>query len=213
MTGPIIHPQGTIATDPIRNFRFLVEFLPHDATGFATNTTSTKRSMGFTNVSGFGVSIDPIAYREGGYNTTMHYMPGQAAFTPISFTRGQTIGARSNHNWMRSLFAVIGATNYTNQTTVGKPGADFRCNIDVSVLSHPNPAQYTGSNGTQATTPYSLHTSMRFRIYNAWISSLVYGDLSAGGSGIMVEGMTVVHEGFDVTYADNFRTSATKFTY
>jgi len=198
-----IFPFSSVATDPIRNFRFLVEFLPHDQT--STAKVKFKKTLGFTNVSGFGMQVDPIAYREGGYNTAVHQLPGQTTFEPINFTRGQTLGSTQNSDWMRQLFSVI-----SGRAQAGA-GHDFRCNIDVSVLSHPNPAGTTAENGAAAKNPWELHVSMRFRIYNAWIQRLVYGDLQAAGS-LMVEGMTVVHEGFDVNYANDYKTSAATFT-
>lgn len=204
MATPTINPFSSVATDPVRNFRFLVEFLPHDTKSSAK--VNFSKTIGFTNVSGFGVTVDPIAYREGGYNTTVHQLPGQTSFEPISFTRGTVLGSTQNHDWMKQLFAVV-----SGRSNAGV-GNDFRCNIDVSVLSHPNPSNTKTQTGGRATNPYDLHASMRFRIYNAWISSLVYGDLSSGGNGLMVEGMTVVHEGFDVNYAKDYKTTAAKFT-
>jgi phage tail-like protein len=204
MATPIINPFSSLATDPVRNFRFLVEFLPKDTTSNAK--VDFSKAIGFTNVSGFGVTVDPIAYREGGYNTTVHQLPGQTSFTPISFTRGTVLGSSQNHKWMRQLFTVV-----QGQSNSGA-GSEFRCDINVSVLSHPNPAGTKNLNGDRATNPFDLHRSMQFRIYNAWISSLVYGDLSAGGNGLMVEGMTVVHEGFDVSYATNYTSQPPAFT-
>lgn len=203
MASPTINPFSSIETDPIRNFRFLVEFFPNDTKG--TSVANFSKTIGFVSVAGFGISVDPIAYREGGYNTAVHYLPGQTSFEPISFTRGQTLGGSQNHQWMRQLFAVVSGRSFAGI------GTDFRCNIDVSVLSHPNPANTKAAGASRASNPYDLHTSMRFRIYNAWISSLVYGDLNSGGNGLMVEGMTVVHEGFDVNYASNYSATALGF--
>lgn len=204
MASPTINPFSSVATDPIRNFRFLVEFLPHDTKSSAA--VDFQKTIGFTNVSGFGITTQAIPYREGGYNTTVHYLPGQTSFEPVSFTRGTVLGSKQNHQWMRQLFAVV-----SGRTNAGV-GHDFRCNIDVSVISHPNPANTKTSAGGRATNPYDLHVSMRFRLYNAWITSLAYGDLNSGGEGLMVEGMTVVHEGFDVNYASDYATTAAKFT-
>jgi hypothetical protein len=53
---------------------------------------------------------------------------------------------------------------------------------------------------------------MRFRVYNAWIANLGYSNLDAGQSTLMVEEMTLVHEGFDVIMASDYTTSATLFT-
>lgn len=191
---PIINPFSNIQSDPIRNFRFIVQFLPKQT---YTNQVKFTPSIGFTNVSGLTVSIDAIPYREGGFNTNMHYLPGQASFTPITFLRGQTLGGKQHSDWLRQLFAVVqGKTN-------SFVGSNFRCDLEISVLSHPNPRATSGSNAGMATTPKDMHTSMRFKVYNAWINSLAYGDLSSGGNGLMVEGMSVVHEGFEVTYGTN----------
>jgi len=173
----------------------------------AATGVNFSKAIGFTNVSGFGMTTQPIPYREGGYNTTVHYLPGQTSFEPVSFTRGTILGSDQNHKWMRQLFAVV------SDRTESGVGHDFRCKIDVSVISHPNPANTKSSTGGRATNPFDLHVSMRFRLYNAWISSLVYGDLNSGGEGLMVEGMTIVHEGFDVNYAQNYNTTAPAFTF
>lgn len=193
-----------LISDPIRNFRFLVSIRQHD-------NDTPRASIGFTNVSGFGIQVEPIAYREGGYNVTTHWMPGQVSFEPIQFVRGTVLGTTQNHDWLRQLFSVIQGNG-----TAGA-GIDFRCTIDVAVLSHPNPKNTVGlanstTDGAQASTIAQQHVSMRFRIYNAWISSLAYGDLAATGNGIMVEGMTVVHEGFDVIYANDYKATAANFT-
>jgi phage tail-like protein len=106
----------------------------------------------------------------------------------------------SNMLWMKRLFSVI-----TPSVTSGV-GAGFRCNLDIQVLSHPNPQASTGAAATQAqaTTAYDQHTSLRFKVYNAWISSLSYSNLDAGSNTLMVEEMSLVHEGFDVAYAKDY---------
>jgi hypothetical protein len=101
-------------------------------------------------------------------------------------------------------------------TATGGVGSNFRCNITIQVLSHPNPAAYKGSASTSqdANTPYDQHTSLRFKVYNAWITSLSYSGLDAGSNTLMVEEMTVVHEGWDVRYATDYTeagTAPTKF--
>ena len=49
---------------------------------------------------------------------------------------------------------------------------------------------------------------MRFKVYNAWIANLSYSNLDAGQSTLMVEEMTLVHEGFDVSVAPSYATTA-----
>ena len=193
------NPLSTLMTDPVRNFRFLVTFKP---TAEWTDAAKPAK-MGFVSLSGLSVTTEPIAYREGGYNTNVHQIPGQSAFTPITLSKGVLLGQNSNMLWMKRLFSVI-----TPSVTSGV-GAGFRCNLDIQVLSHPNPQASTGAaaagvNQVQAPTAYDQHTSLRFKVYNAWISSLSYSNLDAGSNTLMVEEMSLVHEGFDVAYAKDY---------
>ena len=193
------NPLSTLMTDPVRNFRFLVTFQPTAD----WKDTAKPAKMGFVSLSGLSVTTEPIAYREGGYNTNVHQIPGQSAFTPITLSKGVLLGQNSNMLWMKRLFSVI-----TPSVTSGV-GAGFRCNLDIQVLSHPNPqastgAAATGVNQAQAATAYDQHTSLRFKVYNAWISSLSYSNLDAGSNTLMVEEMSLVHEGFDVAYAADY---------
>jgi len=43
---------------------------------------------------------------------------------------------------------------------------------------------------------------MRFKIHNAWISSLSYSDLNATDNQILFETMQLVHEGLSVSFTD-----------
>jgi len=196
------NPLSELMTDPVRNFKFLVTFQGKEW------TVPTSMQMGFVSLSGLSVTTEPIAYREGGYNTNVHQIPGQSAFTPITLSKGVMLGQASNAAWMKRLFSVI-----TPSISSGV-GAGFRCDLDIQVLSHPNPQSSTGAaaaGGTQgqANTAYQQHTSLRFKVYNAWISSLSYSNLDAGANTLMVEEMSLVHEGFDVAYATGYELSKT----
>jgi phage tail-like protein len=202
----ILNNRSNIATDPIRNFRFLVTFKPQDDTATAGATGALPRGVtakqsnwakglseikfGFTSVGGLAVSTDSIPYREGGYNTTVHQIPGQTAFAPLTFQRGVILGSDQNWNWMKQLFQTV-------QGTVSRTAKDnFRVDIDIDVLTHP-----LASNATNATqTTYEDHVSMRFKVYNAWITSIAYSDLNAGDNAILVEQMSLVHEGFEIVW-------------
>jgi phage tail-like protein len=190
------NPLSTLMTDPVRNFRFLVTFQPTDE----WKDAAKPATMGFVSLSGLSVTTEPIAYREGGYNTNVHQIPGQSAFTPITLSKGVMLGQDSNIKWMKRLFSVI-----TPSLSQGV-GAGFRANIDIQVLSHPNPQASTGAATAQkqATKASEQHTSLRFKVYNAWISSLSYSNLDAGANTLMVEEMSLVHEGFDVAYATDY---------
>lgn len=194
-----INWRGKQTTDPIRNFRFLVTFLP------ITNSTgwNPRPSIGFTSVSGLAISTESIPYREGGYNTTVHQIPGQTTFSPVTFQRGVTIGSSQHWNWMRMLFQTVSGQKYTNDQT-------FRADVLIEILDHPVPySTETGSStgyGTQGEENLRAGEDRvvnRFRLYNAWPTSVAYSDLNAGDNALMVEQMTLVHEGMDMEWPEN----------
>ena len=200
MAGPtIINNRSTLETDPIRNFRFLVTFKP--LTGGAAGGGSwlpkqTKVTVGFTSVSGLSVNTDSIPYREGGYNTTVHQIPGQTTFSPITLQRGVVLGTQQHWDWMRKLFATVQAG--TTSTT----GENFRADIEIEVLTHPI-AGSGGGNEELTTANYKDHVSARFQIYNAWPTSVAYSDLNAGDNALFVEQLSLVHEGFDMKWGQD----------
>jgi phage tail-like protein len=209
MSSPITNTLSTLLTDPVRNFKFLVTINPISGDKATGGWGEKFGTLGFVSLSGLSVTTEPIAYREGGYNTNVHQIPGQSAFSPITLSKGVMLGDDVHAKWMKRLFSVL-----TPGASAGI-GANFRCNLDIQVLSHPNPAAYKGT-GVQGTSGLGVdqHTSMRFRVYNAWITSLSYSGLDAGGNTLMVEEMTLVHEGFDVNFGTAYTEdgSAKKFT-
>lgn len=191
----IINNRSTLLTDPLRNFRFLVTFKPiGGAANPASSATNKLKSatFGFTSVSGMAVTTDSIPYREGGYNTTVHQIPGQTTFAPITLQRGVILGTNQNWEWMRNLFATVQASGSTRAAT-----ENFRCDVEIAVLSHPIPGAQENDNTPSA----SDHVAMRFNVYNAWPTSVAYSDLNAGDNALFVEQMTLVHEGFDINWA------------
>ena len=190
----IVNSRSTLATDPVRNFRFLVTFKPQDSTN--TEMKKLTASIGFTSVSGLAVTTDSIPYREGGYNTTVHQIPGQTSFTPLTLQRGVILGSRQNWDWMKQLFATVQAGGST--LALGK---NFRCDVEIAVLNHPVPSQGANiTSGTGAVTGATDDVAMRFRVYNAWPTTVAYSDLNAGDNALYVEQMTLVHEGFDLQW-------------
>jgi phage tail-like protein len=71
--------------DPYRNFNFVVEI-------------DGIQQAGFTDCSGFGANTDPIEYREGGKNTTLHKLPGQTKYPNIVLKWGLT-DSRELYDW------------------------------------------------------------------------------------------------------------------
>lgn len=178
-------------TDPLRNFKFLVTIAhrPGNTSGFLT------QGLGFMSVSGLAATTESIPYREGGMNTTVHQLPGQTSFSPITLQRGVTLGgnAAGPWSWFRQLFDVVGGqgTGPGNHPS----GNKFRCNVDIDVLEHP--ITHLESSDGGLVTPVKL----RVHVKNAWITGISFSDLNAGDNAVMVEQMTLVHEGFQIAYA------------
>lgn len=195
----LINKRGSLQTDPIRNFRFLVEFIPF---GQAKKVWEPKATIGFTSISGLSVTTESIPYREGGYNTTVHQIPGQTTFSPVTFQRGVVLGSRQHWDWMRMLFATVqGNTNKYNYSD-----EPFRADVVISVLNHPVPYSSPKKNGygddqIEDSAAEDDNIALRFRLYNAWPTSVAYSDLSAGDNALMVEQLTLVHEGLDMKWA------------
>jgi len=165
---------STIATDPLRNFKFVVTMQP--AQGAAIN-------MGFMSVSGLNMTVDVIAYREGGYNTTTQKMPGQADFSPITFSHGVMVGKQQDVDWMKQLFTVIQGSG------TGNAGNNFRYNVEVDILDHP------------VTASTSIPVKARFKIFNCWPTTLAWSDLDAGANQLFISQMSLAHEGFEYSLA------------
>lgn len=169
--------------DPLRSFRFRVQFGDGGRYRFGTGNSNSmvEGTAGFMNVSGLSMTTEVIPYREGGMNTTTRKMPGQSDFTPVSLSRGLVVGEPSMMLWMNDLFDVLQGTG----TTTGGGGQmpDFRVNVDIYVLAHPWP----GPN------PIAL---AGWRLYNAWPTSVSFSDLDAGANAIIINQMTLAHEGW-----------------
>lgn len=198
-----------IATDPLRNFRFYAEFKPASngtpafsnkiqtgsdsrPEGPAAAGKSTSWAGGFTYISGLNITTQNIPYREGGYNTTVHQIPGMTTFSPVTFQRGTMYGNDQAITWMRALFAAAAGEGLNVAS-----GKDFRVNVNIFVNDHPN-------NGTGSTdTTDNEIPKMGFTVHNAWISQLSYSDLSADSGTLFFETMTLVHEGLSVFFTDD----------
>jgi phage tail-like protein len=193
-----INRFSTLATDPLRSFRFIVEFTSTTEPTFSskiltsnnttTNTTSLSTGFigGFMSVSGLNITTQAIQYREGGYNTTVHQIPGMTTFTPITLQRGVLYGNDQAITWMRGLFAAAAGDGIAAGASNSK---SYRVNMKIYVMDHPN---------TTTNTP-----RMGFDVRNAWITQLNYTDLNANDGAILFESINLVHEGLSVFFTDN----------
>ena len=189
-------------SDPVRNFRFLVKFIPLTPNGGSSDFKPVA-TVGFTSISGLSMTTEPIPYREGGYNTTVHQIPGQTTFSPVTFQRGVTIGTRQNYDWTRMLFRSISGGGPSDRLTANR--SSFRANIQIDVLNHPVPYSTSTDFGADGIGETSIAGDdlvvARFNLFNTWPTSLAYSDLNAGDNALVVEQMTVVHEGLSMSWA------------
>jgi phage tail-like protein len=159
----------------------------------------SEARFGFMNVSGLGIAIESLTYREGGDNLTTRKMPGQADVNPVTMSRGLFATDFDNWSWMTNLFSAM--YGGANPLTGAQPQTDFRTVVYINVLEHPN-------NTSQAPgTPYGVSfpaqnsiVQLSFKLYSAWIGTLAYSDLDAGGNAVGVEQMTLNYEGFQMQW-------------
>jgi len=207
MPSSIINRFSTLATDPLRSFRFYVEFNKVGTDEVFTNKIETSNSAttasgqsngwvgGFSSISGLNITTQSIQYREGGYNTTVHQVPGMTTFSPITLQRGVLYGNDQAQAWMRGLFAAVAGDG------LSVAAKSFRVNMKIYVMDHPN------AGATNANTP-----KMGFDIRNAWITQLNYTDLNANDGAILYESMALVHEGLSVFFTDSNFTPISRST-
>ncbi len=187
MAGNYLNLRSSAATDPIRNFRFLVNF-----TEVGTNNTSGGQllgaTVGFMTVQGLSVTTEPIPYREGGFNTTVHQLPGQQSFSPVTMQRGVVLGSKQGWDWFRRLYDPGTSADETATT-------NFRCTVTVKVLNYPT----ARNRNLQQTATSGPAVAAEFTLMNAWPTTIAYSDLNAADNAVLVEQMILVHEGFQST--------------
>lgn len=190
-----------LISDPLRNFRFLVRFRPYWNKGDSELDElgiSRGAQFGFTSVSGLSVATEAIPYREGGMNTTLHQIPGQTTFSPITLSRGVHMGRSEAWYWMKKLFAVTEGANGPNSSG-DNLRTQFRAAVEIHVLAHPASRFNDGSTGSFIGAKNDP-VAVAFKVHNAWIQSIAYSDLNAGDNAVLVEQMVLAHEGFQMAW-------------
>jgi len=187
------------ATDPVRNFKFQVTIQPTANSTLATVLNGIG-DLGFAAMTGVSVQHQMVGYREGGMNTHTHKLVGQSDFGPITFSRG--VIAEQSHLWKWSEFlhswntATVGGSD---SNTTG--GNDYRCNIMVKVFDHPHSVGTYQESGTTSSAANNLgKVRLGIKMFDCWPGAYTLSDLSAGDSGIIVQQLTVHHEGFKLAW-------------
>lgn len=184
MAVPTISERTRAKSDPVRNFKFQVQII-HTNNGIS----SELAKLGFTSVEGLSMSTDVVAYREGGWNTNPHKLPGQTDFSPITCSSGVFYSKPGMWQAAKQMFAVQWGAG-----TIGF-GDEFRFDMVIRVLDHP---VTRGSASGVGGSPDG--TVMGFKAYNAWVANVAFGGLNAGDNGVLVHNMTIHHEGLETAF-------------
>ena len=192
---------STLASDPLRGFKFYASFTPvgqdtalfsskiKDSNSAPANGVSTGFFGGFTQIGGLQVQVQDIPYREGGFNVTAHHMPGLVSFPPVVFQRGVLYGNDQAMTWLRGLIEVASGKAPGLNGNPNGIAKDFRVNVEIFAADHPNTAD-------------KLVPRIGWKLHNAWLTSLNYTDLSSVANEVLFETMTLVHEGMEVFFTD-----------
>ena len=175
----------TARVDPIRNFKFNVQASMDGGDPFA--------DFGFMSVEGIAMNTEMIAYREGGWNTSPHKLPGQTDFSPLTMTTGVYYNKPGLWDLARKMFSVqwgAGSLAMTNGEIT-----QFRYDLVVRVMGHPV------TQGAPATDPLA-GAILAYKFINCWTASVGFSGLNASDNAIVVQQMTVHHEGFQVYFGN-----------
>lgn len=171
-----------LSEDPLRNFKFQVEIF-HTDSGLQRGLGV----MGFTSVEGLTMSTEMIPYREGGWNTNLHKMPGMTDFSPVTMSSGVFYQKPGMWNLAKQIFSV-----QWGQGTLPS-GTDYRFDALIRVFDHPV------TTGAGAAVRGDVRDAvLGFYVYNAWVANVSFSGLNAIDNSILVQQMTIHHEGMDV---------------
>jgi len=172
-------------SDPLRNFKFQVQFVHPKGSG----SSGELAKIGFTSVEGLNMSTEMIPYREGGWNTNPHKLPGMTDFSPVTMSSGVFYTKPGMWNVAKNMFAV----QWGNGTI--QKGEDFRYDVIINVFDHP----ITRGVGS-ASSPSTSQAALRYRLYDAWVANVAYSGLNAMDNAVLVQQLTLHHEGLDTQF-------------
>lgn len=182
----------TARVDPVRNFKFNVQASLGD-------TGDIFADMGFMSVEGIAMNTEMVAYREGGWNTSPHKLPGQTDFSPLTMSAGVYYNKPQMWNLAKRMFNVQwGALDGLTMDADGNI-SQFRYDLIVRVMGHPVTAG-PASGGPEGVTNNYEGAVLAYKFFNCWTASVGFSGLNASDNAIVVQQMTVHHEGFQVYF-------------
>jgi len=191
-------------TDPLRNFKF--QIIIESAPDLNTHTGGLG-GLGFAEMSGLSVTNELIAYREGGMNTHPHKMVGQSDFPPVSFSRGVFANQAQMWKWQTFMHSWQQGNPSSGSTGLRVPSGsnDYRCDILVYVYDHPYTRNDNIGGSYQATDLPLTETKpgkkqLGFKLFNCWPGVFAMNGLNAGDNGLLIQQMTIHHEGFQIAF-------------
>ncbi|MFJ1700396.1 phage tail protein [Streptomyces sp. NPDC088252] len=170
--------RSTLESDPLRNFKFRVFFdNPH--------LSDLSPQFGFMSVDGLSVTTDVISYRQGGHNTTTQKLPGQSDFAPITLSKG-VVASKNDQGmvkWLNDIFVAVQGTGSNDGSK------NFRSTVTIYLIDHP-------------VTTSKAAVKAAWRIYRAWPTSCAFGSLDAGANGVLMNQISLAHEGWEFKLAN-----------
>lgn len=178
--------------DPVRSFKFDVQAVNLDE-------GDVFAKMGFMSIDGLAMNTDMVPYREGGFNTTPHKLPGQTDFAPLTMSSGVFYNKPQMWDLAKKMFSVQhggGTLAMINQGRISQ----YRYTLVVRVYQHP--VTSGAASMSDDNDPYA-GAIMAFKFINCWTASVGFSGLNAQDNNILIHQMTVHHEGFDVFFGHN----------
>lgn len=183
---PTLQDRTRLRADPVRNFKYQCQLFHTNS-----NLTSQFAEIGFMTVEGLAMNTEMVPYREGGWNTNPHKLPGQTDFAPLSMTAGVFYTKPGMWNLAKQMFSVQWGNG-----SIGM-GEEYRYDMAVRVLDHP--VTQGPQSGVAKSTSGAV---MGFVFYNAWTASIGFNGFNAMDNAVLIHQMTVHHEGFDVFFGN-----------
>ena len=149
--------------------------------------------LAFTNVAGLNMNTEMVPYREGGWNTNFHKLPGQTDFGPLTLVQGVMHTRPGMWELAKTMFAVQWGGGTLDETT------DFRYTTVIRVLDHP----ITKGPGAGGPDINPQGARLAFVLRDCWTGSVAFNELDAAGNAVLISQMTMHHEGFDVVFGND----------